>query len=765
MESRQFRPTEHAAMQSRAPLVLRSGELRLTLDPDGAVRHLESRSERRLLFGREQIHVYRVQGESAYPVQRLDTRISSRPGEATFSSRADSLEVSQTVRLLRRKSSGYSRNVNLRNVGQHQTKVRLLSLSDPTTAHFRERSYLWGTVGLNAFNRTSHVALDEVAEPSSARVIGSTPSAKVLYMTSEKGRAMELIERGELLESTAGMSGQVLVLFEHEFDIQPGESVTVEFVSLYNASRLDAALADFESSIPAALAPAQVRSWFACSSAVVSSAFNWALASLEGVEFESDLLDKLECLRGLCLVNVESQRRIIDGARALITGAGWVPHSQDPWKPGVLETSLLVDGSSRGALLSEGKKHSRAVYPALRRAANFLLECSRDGSVKLDSSLPQGWRRRIGKGCPTGEIPEVTLSVSGALLGASSVAARIGRPQEAAKFRDRALVLLSSVRKRMVDERGFLALCLDGSGKLSTDETVDQVVASYRQRLDKGVSVSLVHRMLERDFETGLGPRTLPTSNRLVFNPSYGDGQIGGYWTRAALAHVVLAYSTGLGGTGSLELEAIAKLVATDFSRYGLARGDFPYWLEPGKKEPRSQGSDPVAAARYVEAAVAGELGVSAGQDGAVIEPGVSSSFRWAAGGSLLTEAKVFAFVGRAGGRCFTFASGARPQGSSDLHFTGAEGATAEDSRTSAVSFYGPGQVVCVGNSSEETLKTSVHFRPKDPGFAKKLTAGLSEFDAQSGSWRKTATVRVAPSMSLETSLGPGDWKAFRVSP
>jgi hypothetical protein len=765
LEPHQARAAESHAPPIRVPLVLRNGELKLSIDPDGSVRHLESLAEGRLLFGREQLHIYRRQGGALVQAPKHEWRISSTIAGASFTSRPfDSIEVSLSVRLLRARSSGYSRRVSLRNLSSSPAKVHLVALADPTTAHFRDRSYGWGSIGVNAFNRTSHVAIDEVVEPSSSRVIGARPAPKILYMTSDKLKALDLIERGELPEQTAGMSGQVIVLAEHEFDLQPGGTAEVSYVSLYNSSKLEVALGDLGSFFEAGAVEEFGGPWFACSSPHVTSGFVWALGGLEGVELERDQLDRLESLRGLAFVSPESAKAIIETSRTSLTGAGSLPHSLDLRRPGVLETSIFLDGASRLLLLSGDKKYARSVFPALRRAANFLVECAHDGVIKLDPSLPQGWRRRIGKGYPAGEIPEVSLSVAGALAQAASVASRIGRAQESAKYREKSIVITASVRKRLVDEKGFLALSLDDAGRLRSEETVDQAVASYRHRFDKAVSASLVHRMLERDFDTGLGPRTLPSSNRLIFNPSYGEGQLGGYWTRAALAHTVLAYVSGFGGTGSLELEAIGKMASSDYARYGSAPGDFPYWIDPGKREARSQGSDPVAAARYVEAMVAGDLGISPGPNGVVLDPSVSSSLKWVAGGDLLPERRLHAFVGRAGGRAFSFVCGASPQGANDMEFAGAEKAGAEDSRISAVSLFGPGQVVCVGNSSEASVRTLVRFGPRDPGLSKKLTAGLEELDAQTGSWRKVSAIKVLPSMSFELSLGAGEWKVFKVS-
>lgn len=764
VESGQWSAAEHHAASIKVPIVLKAGRLRLSVDPDGSVRHLESLDERRLILGRERLHFYRLRAGVLGQAQKQDWRVASAAREAVFTARVfESVEVSQSVRILSTSSAGYSRRVTLRNGGPSVARLRLIALYDPTAAHFREHPAEWGSIGVNAFNRASHVAIDEAVEPMAARVIGAQPPPALFYMTSDRSKALGLVQRGELPEQTAGMSGQVLVLAEHELDLPPGGSREITYASLYNPSKLEAALSDF-GALPEADGPGGADgAWFACSSGQVTSAFGWALAGLEGAEYEEELFERLETLRGLALVDPEASKRIILSARAVARDDGSLPHSLDPWRPGVLETSVFLDGASRLALLGGDKRYIRSVYPALRRAGNFLLGASQDGAVRLDAAVAQGWRRKIGRGYPTGELPEVSLSVAAALAQAASVASRIGKAQDSAKFKERSAVIAASARKRLVDDNGFLALNADEGGRLRVDETVDQAVACYRYLLDRSVASSLVHRLLERDFDTGYGPRTLPSSNRMFFNPSYGEGQVGGYWTRAALAHAILAYLSGFGGTGCLEVEAIGRLACADVVRYGGAPGDFPYWLDPERKEAHGRGSDPVAASRYVEAAIAGELGVSVGPGGLRLSPSLTSGLRWVAAGGIL-GGKASAFVGRAGGKVFTFAMGGEVEGENGSLFSGSERARTGDPRTSAVSFFGPGQVVCAGNSSEAQTRTTVAFNPRAPEMTRQLTTGLHELDTQSGSWRKVSTVRVLPSMAFEVSLGPGEWKAFKVS-
>lgn len=77
---------------------------------------------------------------------------------------------------------------------------------------------------------------------------------------------------------------------------------------------------------------------------------------------------------------------------------------------------------------------------------------------------------------------------------------------------------------------------------------------------------------------------------------------------------------------------------------------------------------------------------------------------------------------------------------------------------------YGPGQVICIGNSTGSAVRSRVTFAPRGSELSKRLSTALEEFDPNNGSWNKTGSLRVSPSMAIDFVLGPGDWKAYRVS-
>jgi hypothetical protein len=760
----------------RGLFVLRRRDARLYLAPDGSTAWLDSLSERRLLFGRESVEIYKIQAGVKIPGQKPDWRVSFLPSSVAFAGRYfESLDVSQSVELVGQRTIGTLRRIRIRNSGSNQIRVRLVTLHDPTTAHFPSDTGRWGSVSVNAFNRTSHVAMDEVADPPCARVIGARPAPKSIFMTTDRGKVEEILREGDVPDSTAGMSGQILVLVAHELDLSPQEAKEIDTLSIYDSSKLEIALAEFDRyPVPGGSAGTPRQNVVSSpsvppssSSSALGRALLFARSALEGAEFEQSRLDRVECIEGLAFADPSAARRIIEGVKAEAFPKRYLAHSGQEKIVGRLETAVFLAGASRFSILTGDKKYMRSIYPFLRRLAEFLseVEAKEEKEGRLASSVPQGWRRELGKGFPTGLTSELLLTSAGALGAAASLASALGKGEDSARYTERSELLIDLVRKRLLDERGSLLLSVESNGTVHKDDTIDQAVGLSRCPFDRAVASTTIQRLQEKDFQTGFGPRTVPTSNKVFFNSNYGSGQLGGYWTRAALAHGLLSYEAGYSGLASLELQKVASLVSDKVALFGVPPGTFPLWMDIESSAAHGRGSDPVAAARFLEVVVRGELGLSSDSRGCVLRPPGSSNLRWIMLSDIwLGEAGVSVFVGRGKGRVFTFARCSKVEVEEGARFTSFEALQPGSQDLAACVFYGPGQVVCVGNTATRSNRASVSFVPRDPELLKHLSAGLEELDSTSGSWRKLQTLRVAPVMSVDVSLGPEDWKAIRLS-
>jgi len=749
----------------RRPLGLLSRACRVVVEPDGGVRGFHSLQEKRALFGYEQVWLYKVQAGIVVHAQRPDWTFRVSPRSAQFSGKIfEAVEVVQAVEFYRGQSLGFLRRVKLRNGGQTPIRMRALELLDPTAAHFGDSSATWGSLGVNAFNRESHVAMDEVSDPPTARVVGATPSPSKFFMTTSKLRAQELVSAGELPEVTAGMSGQVLVLSIHDFELAPSESKELTFASIYNPGKLEEALSDFSKLQSGERQQVPPRPLFACSEPGMTEAAAWASSAAEAGVYSDDPLDRYEVLRAITYLDPALARRAAGDARAAMRKDGSLPHALDPSGIGTLETALYLQALTLGLVLQQDKKLARASYPSVKKLAGFLLGASKEFSIQTDPRLPQGWRRHLGRGYPTGEIPEISLAAAGALAGASQVARLVSKSDDAARFRERAELLSDEVRKRLLDERGFLALCRDSAGRLRTDETIDMAVAAYRHHFFDLAEQASAHRLLEKDFDTQWGPRCVPTSNQVYFNHAYGRGQLGAVWTRAVLAHAIVCYRAGLAGMGSLALKKVARLVVEDAPRLGSPPGLFPEWADVEAGEAHGDESDPVAAARFIEALLEGELGLSSGSEKPSLTPPPSSSLGWLMASDVWVGEPSSAFVGRAGGKSHLFFSGTRVESKVGSKFAKAERLDLQVRGVFAITFHTPGQAICLGNAAPSQARFTVNFAPRAAELSKHLSVPLDEYDPAKGGWTKTGSLRVSPTMSFEASLEANGWKAYRVS-
>jgi hypothetical protein len=738
---------------------------RIIVDPDGAVRAFKSLPEKRALFGHEQLWLYKVQAGILVHAQRPDWVIRLKPRSVQLTGKIfDGVEVAQLIEFYRGHSLGYLRRLRLRNGGQGFIRLRAIDLLDPTAAHFGETSGTWGSLGVNAFNRESHVAMDEVSDPPSARVVGSTPSPSRFYMTTDRSRAQELLSAGELPEGTAGMSGQVLVLASHELELGPGESREFTFASIYNPGKLEEALSDFSRLQTGEKQQAEPRPLIACSDQTVSETAAWASTAVEAGSYSEDALDRYEVLGALGYLDPTAARRVVTDSRLAIRKDGSLPHSLDGSKPGILETAVLLQSATFHLALSQDKKLARASYPFIKKLAGYLLASSKEFVVQTDPSLPQGWRRHLGRGFPTGEIPEVSLAVAGALTGASQIARLVAKSEDAARFRERAEMVSEQVRKRLLDDRGFLSLCRDSAGRLRNDETVDMAVAAYRYHFIPSAEQASAHRLLEKDFDTPYGPRCVPRSNQVYFNRAYGRGQLGAVWTRAVLAHAMVCYRGGLEGIGSLVLGKVARLVIEDSPRLGGSPGEFPLWIDVDSGEIHGDDSDPVAAARFIQVLIEGELGLPTGPEKAPISPASSSGLGWVLASDLWAGEPASVFVGRGGGKNHLFFSGGRLDSKEGARFAKFEGVDLPLKGVYGMCFHTPGQVICLGNSTPSQVRFTVNFTPRAADLTKHLSTPLEIYEAAKSSWTKSGSLRVFPTMSFDVSLEANEWKVFRVS-
>ena len=757
---------EFPASQLKRGIILSKGYARLKVEPDQSVSHLYSGEMRRLALGREAIELYKVQAGVVVPQRPRDPRVRVSPESVEMWSQ-EPVQVSQSLRLVNVSSAGYSRAVRLSNRSDSPLRLRVVSLHDPTSMNFRREKDPPGEIGVNAFNRGDHVVMDDVGDTTGVRVIGFSPRPSAVYMTKDRQKALDLMSSGELPDSVAGMSGAIIILTQWDFDLSPGGRVDLRFTSLHHPSSLEVALSELTgaSSLQAPeRAERTAGPLFASSVPSANFAFAWARAALDSIEGEEDPLDRLASGFGLQLLRGDWYEKEFDAYKRAQKKDGLLAFG-GPGSSGALETSLFIAHAAGYALAKGEKKLAKKWYPALRRAGVGLQNLAKDGPITSGGASPEGWRRRLPSGFPGGVVAEVNLIACRALNDLAQLAYMVGKGADSAGFTESRVKLLERVNGTLRDvENGGLALNLDVHGRLHKELTIDQVVALTYHSPDANLASSLVHRLLDADFETGFGPRTVPTTNALYYNPTYGDGQWGGSWTRAAISHALLAYLSGYPSIGSLQLDKVARLVQFDCEKMGGIPGEFPYWLDPEKKTIGGAGSDPVAASRFLEALLFGELGLQRTPKGLRVSPPKGSRFRWMLFRDLALGGKGSLFIGRSASSVFSASSHSSVTADGARTFSRSGGLETQPPVEGLVFWDDSTVLVCLGNTAAGDVATEVSVPVKGKPIERSLYVDVEEFNPESSAWQRVERKRVLESVQLRTDLRSGSWKWFRLA-
>jgi len=756
---------EFSSSVLKRSLFLSKGPLRLKVDPDGSVAHLHSSKFGKLLFGRGAVEAFKIQAGVIISQKPREMKVMLSPSSLGLSSGSQELlQASHSVRLCAGDSAGYSRTVRYTNRSGALLRLRVLTLHDPTTLNFRLDGDPPADVGVNAFNRGDHVMMDDVGDTTGVRLIGFSPRPTSIFLTRSMQKTLELLSSGELPASTAGMSGAILIVSQHDAELSPGDSFQLEVTSVYHGSSLETALKDLKSSAASTGSGVRPDLVFRCSSPSVNFAYDWARASLACVEREQYSLDRISAGFGLALLRPDFFAEEFAASKSSQRRDGLLPHSSSD-RGGPLETAVFIINACAHLSLGRDRKLARKWYPVLRKAGNALLATAEDGLILTKAGSPDGWRRRLGSGYPTGHVSEVNVVAARALSDLSSLSRSLDKRSESSRFLDGSARIQRRVRELLhAGDSGGLALNVDSRGRLHAEPTVDQAVALSFLVLDRDVARATANRLLEKDFETGFGPRTVSRENALYYSPDYGDGQLGGCWTRASLSHAILSYASGLPLVGSARLQRVADLVRWEWEKMGGAPGEFPYWFDPDRGQTRSEGSDPVAASRFVEALLTGEAGMGLSPEGPRFRVPEESAFSWmvlrgfgfGVGGSL--------FVGRSGSKPLIVSSlgGLEVEGSTS--FQRSEALDSPPPLDSTLFWDQVSLVVCVGNASESPASDLVRVPMRGKPLATSLFVDVDEYAPAAGGWRRLDRRKLLDAVELRTELAPNSWKAYRVS-
>jgi hypothetical protein len=182
-------------------------------------------------------------------------------------------------------------------------------------------------------------------------------------------------------------------------------------------------------------------------------------------------------------------------------------------------------------------------------------------------------------------------------------------------------------------------------------------------------------------------------------------------------------------------------------------------------------GSDPVAAARFVEAVFLGELGVTFTPQGITLKPPSGSQMRWASMHEMTLGEKGSVFVGRSSGKIALFASSLhRAEADGAMKFLGCRRLVTPVPIEALVFWDVSSMLVCVGisdsgASSSGPCSWTLTIPMSGEALASSLFVDLEEFNQETCLWNRKERMRLLRDLQIRVELKPGAWRALRLAP
>ncbi len=120
-------------------------------------------------------------------------------------------------------------------------------------------------------------------------------------------------------------------------------------------------------------------------------------------------------------------------------------------------------------------------------------------------------------------------------------------------------------------------------------------------------------------------------------------------------------------------------------------------------------------------------------------------------------------FLGREGNEVHVANSSQDPRKGNSTH--GRFERLVTKSHVMAVQFSDPGNLVCLGSSSDQPFSCVLSVPLRDTSLARHLMARLEEFNCESGRWVEGPTVRLQEKLTINVNLPPYGWKMLRLRP
>ena len=280
----------------------------------------------------------------------------------------------------------------------------------------------------------------------------------------------------------------------------------------------------------------------------------------------------------------------------------------------------------------------RGVYPLVRKITDYLLS-QRDANgliyckaAGVDMFGITSWRNIIPYYTLDGAVTEINAEAYFALEAAAKIAAICEHGDDWARWAAEATALRAAILAKLFNaDTSAFVLNYDQDGNYQDNFTADEVFPVLFDVADEPARSAILKRLLEPDFITPVGLRTISTADSWYF-PSHGFGLLGGVWPDLTLWFAVALARNGSHRQAVHFLEAIYASMEAGTSR-NTVPGQFGEWFDGGSLTNRGMYLSPWTGAKYLWAVAETVCGIdgyrTSGRPHLV--PRVPPEWRWSA--------------------------------------------------------------------------------------------------------------------------------------
>jgi glycogen debranching enzyme len=237
-----------------------------------------------------------------------------------------------------------------------------------------------------------------------------------------------------------------------------------------------------------------------------------------------------------------------------------------------------------------------ADYLLSQRDEKGLVFCRAKG---VDTYGISSWRNIIPYYTLDGAVTEINAEAVFALEAAAMLCAVVGDHEHWERYSTQAQAMREAMMDYLFnDDTGGFVLNYDQDGNYQDSFTADEVFPVLFDVADVAQRRAILRRLLEADFVTPVGLRTISIADAWYF-PSYGFGLLGGVWPDLTLWYATALARNEMPDEAVHFLRAVYEAMEAGSPR-NCVPGEFAEWFDGGSLSNRGMYLSPWTSAKYL---------------------------------------------------------------------------------------------------------------------------------------------------------------------